>query len=286
MTNKKIVLTGSEFRRLQLLQVPMLKELDRVCRANNIVYSISNGSLLGAVRHKGFIPWDDDIDVSMLREEYEKFKKVANQLDESICFFQDHTTDENYFWGYGKLRRTGTTFIRCGQSHLKFKTGVSIDIFPLDDVPLSTAGRFFQNIRLMFLRKHLYAQVAVKNEKNFFKLLFYKIMAIRKPKSVMKKYDKIASKSRNNSKNEVRTLLFPSVGTLYVKNPISKRYSMPKKWFLDLVDYQFEDIVVKGTKDYDEALYYEYRDYMTLPPENKRDPHAPCEYYDFGGLEK
>ena len=186
---KQIELKGIEFRKLQIIQLTILKEFDRVCRENNINYSISNGTLLGAIRHKGFIPWDDDIDVSMLRDDYNKFRSISHKLDDSICFFQDHTTDPNYIWGYGKVRRTGTTFIRCGQSHLKFKTGVSIDVFPLDDVPNSTLLRVAQNIKCWFMRKHLYAQVAIKNEKNPIKLFFYKLMSFKKPKSVLKKYD-------------------------------------------------------------------------------------------------
>ena len=136
-----IEIRGEEFRRMQLLELELLIELDRVCRAHDIKYCIICGTLLGAVRHKGFIPWDDDADIGMLREEYEKFKQVANELDQEICFFQDHSTDPEYRWGYGKLRKTGTRFIRAGQEHLKCQTGVFIDIFPMDDIPKSVPGQ-------------------------------------------------------------------------------------------------------------------------------------------------
>lgn len=277
-----IVLKGEEFRRLQLIQIPLLKEFDRVCRENNITYSISGGTLIGAVRHKGYIPWDDDADIMMLREEYEKFKKVRDQLDPSICFFQDHDTDSNYIWGYGKIRRVGTKFIRCGQSHLKFQTGVSIDIFPLDDVPNSTFKRMMLDLKMWKLRKTLWAQVAKYTEKNPFKRLWYKTLALTNPEKVFKKVKKYTDKSRNNNEKEVRVLLFPSIGKMYVKNPMKTRYSMPKSWFTDVVEYEFEDMKIYGTRDYHAALYYQYRDYMTLPPVDKRDPHAPCEEYDFG----
>ena len=88
-------LSQEEFRRLQLVELCILKEFDRVCRENKINYTISCGTLLGAVRHKGFIPWDDDADISMLREDYEKFRKVANQMDPDICFFQDHRSSSH-----------------------------------------------------------------------------------------------------------------------------------------------------------------------------------------------
>lgn len=277
-----IVLTGDEFRRLQLIQMPLLKEFDRVCRKNNITYSISGGTLIGAIRHQGYIPWDDDADIMMLREDYEKFKKVRDQLDPKIAFFQDHDTDPNYIWGYGKIRRVGTKFIRCGQSHLKFQTGVSIDIFPLDDVPNSTFKRMMLDFKLWKMRKTLWAQVAKYTEKNPFKRLWYKLLATKKPEKVFKKLKKMTDKSRNDSDKEVRVLLFPSIGKMYVKNPMKTRYSMPKSWFTDVVEYPFEDMMIYGTRDYHAALYYQYRDYMTLPPVDKRDPHAPCEEYDFG----
>lgn len=108
---------------MQLLELDMLEELDRVCRKYDIKYCITYGTLLGAVRHKGFIPWDDDSDIAMLREEYEKFRKVAHEMDPSICYFQDHFNDPEYLWQYGKLRRTGTTFVRAGQEHMKGKMG-------------------------------------------------------------------------------------------------------------------------------------------------------------------
>lgn len=84
---KVAVIEGAEFRRMQLLELDMLVEFDKLCRRHNIRYVLFGGSLLGAVRHKGYIPWDDDADVGMLREDYEKFKKVACEMDEKICYF-------------------------------------------------------------------------------------------------------------------------------------------------------------------------------------------------------
>lgn len=93
------VIEGEDFRRMQLLELDMLVEFDRVCRAHGIAYTICGGTLLGAVRHKGYIPWDDDADIAMLREDYERFRSVAHEMDPSICFFQDHLSDPEYRWG-------------------------------------------------------------------------------------------------------------------------------------------------------------------------------------------
>ena len=101
-----IQLDKSTLRKLQLVELEMLIELDRICRKNNIKYTIIGGTLIGALRNKGFIPWDDDIDVAMLRSEYEKFRDACKKdLDKTRFYFQDHRNTKGYRWGYGKLRR-------------------------------------------------------------------------------------------------------------------------------------------------------------------------------------
>ena len=98
---KKVEMSNDELRRLQLNLLEMLIEIDRICRRHSIKYSLDGGTLLGAVRHGGFIPWDDDIDVIMRREEYQKFYKACRKdLDNSRCFLQASRTDRYYRWVY------------------------------------------------------------------------------------------------------------------------------------------------------------------------------------------
>ena len=277
---KQKVIQGEDFRRMQLLELDMLKELDRVCRNNGIKYQIWAGTLLGAVRHHGFIPWDDDSDVVMLRQEYERFKKVANQLDPKICFFQDHDNDPEYRWGYGKLRRTGTKYIRLGQEHVKCKTGVFVDIFPLDDVPKSTIGQMLQDFHCFIIRKIMWSEIGKYNEKGVKKFV-YTLLSKIPIDFAFKQLKWYASKSKNNTKNKVRTLCYTSIGKLYYKHPIKERYGMPKKWFHRFKTFEFEGVRLIGLKDYDEYLTYSYMDYMKLPPEEKRIQHAPVSDYEF-----
>lgn len=276
------VMSTEEFRKMQLLELEMLKEFDRVCRKNNIKYTIFGGTLLGAVRHKGFIPWDDDADIAMLREEYEKFKKVANQMNYEICFFQDNETDSEYRWGYGKLRKTGTKYIRIGQEHLKCKTGFFVDVFPMDDIPQSTIGKLVNNFFCYCLRKILWSEVGKEDKNNsiFVKKTYKELSRISTDK-IFKIVKCLSKKSNNESDNLVRTLLFPATGTLYKKNPIKIRYGMPKSYFTDLIEYDFEGCKLLGTRDYDEILTYIYGDYMDLPPIEQRDPHSPVSSYEF-----
>lgn len=275
-------LSPEQFRKMQLTELDMLVEFDRVCRNNHINYVLFGGSLLGAVRHKGYIPWDDDADIGMLREDYEKFKLHAKEMNSNICYFQDNTTDPYYRWGYGKLRRTDSIYVRVGQEHLKCKTGIFVDVFPMDDVPKSVIGQIVQDRICYCLRKILWSEVAKNNTKGLWKIWFtlLSMIPVSVPYGILKIY---TGKSKNTSLNRVRTLMFPATGTLYKKNPIKERYSMPKSWFTNRKEYEFEGKRFYGSKDYDVVLEYIYGDYMKLPPEDKREQHSPFSIIKFPG---
>ena len=280
-------ITGEDFRRLQLLELDMLVELDRVCRAHGIQYVITCGTLLGAVRHKGFIPWDDDMDVAMLREEYEKFKKVCHEMDPAICYFQDHDTDKEYRWGYGKLRRTGTTYIRPGQEKLKCRTGVFIDVLPADDIPRSSFGQILNDFYCFCLRKILWAEIGKDDQSiGSFERTAYRVLSHIRPEWVFKRVDAMAKRSRNNSPNPTRTLLLPSGAKelgMYSdgKNTLRLRYGTPKAWIREVEEFEFEGHRFFGTKYYDTYLKSRYGDYMQLPPEEKRVGKAMAETWEF-----
>lgn len=273
-------LTPAQFRKMQLAELDMLVEFDRVCRAHDINYVLFGGSLLGAVRHKGYIPWDDDADIGMLREDYEKFKQFMDEMNPEICYFQDHDTDPEYRWGYGKLRRTGSVYVRVGQEHLKSKTGIFVDVFPMDDIPQSIIGQIMQDWHCYCLRKILWSEVAKRNTTGFWRVWFSMLSKI--PVSVpFNGYNRYAKRSRNDSENRVRCLSFPATGTLYKKNPLKERYGMPKSWFTDRTEYEFEGKRLYSSTDYDTVLKYIYGDYMVLPPENKREQHSPFSQIKF-----
>ena len=162
-----ITLDQETLRKLQLTELELLQEVDRICRKCNIHYNIIAGTLLGAVRHGGFIPWDDDADVALLRPQYEKFRKACEtELDTSKFYFQDHRNTPGYRWGYGKLRRKGTVFLRQNQEHMPYAQGVFIDIFPLDGVPDNYLLRSLFNFECFCVRKMLWARVGKVADKN------------------------------------------------------------------------------------------------------------------------
>ena len=129
---------GSPLRRQQLLMLEMVKELDRICKKHGISYFLYGGTLLGAIRHHGFIPWDDDLDVGMLRKDYLRLMKVLpSELPEHIAL-QTNDTDKNYFYFFAKLRHR-RSFLDEGNYDRVFKErGVFIDIFPFDEMRLWT----------------------------------------------------------------------------------------------------------------------------------------------------
>ena len=127
----------------------------------------------------------------------------------------------------------------------------------------------FLDFKCFVYRKILWSKVAEKTESGV-RRLFFSLLAKIPAEYVYNQIEKI--RKRNRSHDRVRILLFPSFGKLYVKNPLNRRYSMPREWFLELAEYEFEDCLLYGTKDYDRMLKYMYDDYMTPPPPDKRLP--------------
>lgn len=122
-------------RKLQLCELEILDEFVRICDMHGLKYFPMGGTLLGAVRHGGFIPWDDDIDVIMPRGDYDRFAELCRSELDSRYFYQSVDTDPHYFLTYAKLRKNGTEFYEERFKNSLFHKGVFIDIFPLDDCP-------------------------------------------------------------------------------------------------------------------------------------------------------
>ena len=124
-------------RQAQLIMLDMLVEFDTICRKHNLKYWLDSGTLLGAVRHQGFIPWDDDIDLSMPLEDYRKFKEIAkSELSENI-FFQTRKTDKEFKFDYIKLRSNRASIVEFHEKdkEINYHQGVFVDIFPMLTLP-------------------------------------------------------------------------------------------------------------------------------------------------------
>ena len=147
--NGDIYQISAEMKKVWAVQIDLLKELERVCNKYNIKYFACGGTLLGSVRHQGYIPWDDDIDIMMIRDEYEKLLEHKDEF-QSPYFLQTPYTDENgYFDSNIKLRNSYTTGFMPQDLHLKINKGIFIDIVPLDAIPDD------EKLRKKFLNKAL-----------------------------------------------------------------------------------------------------------------------------------
>ena len=264
-------LTNAELRQLQLVLLEMLVETDRICKKHNIRYCIIAGTLLGAVRHKGFIPWDDDLDVAMTRGEYERFREVCKtELNTDKYFFQDNTTDTHYPWGYGRLRRFGSEFVRVGQEHLMMKTGIFLDVFPIDNVPDFPPVRGLFTAYCFFLRKILYSRSGAVIENNKARRAIYRLLQNIPLLWVFKRLDQLQGCMRGRETKYARILTFPT--------PEGRPYGYLRKWYIDMSTIEFEGKSFPCVGDWDEYLTYKFWDYMSLPPPEQRYCHPVSKF--------
>lgn len=252
-------------RQIQMIQLEMLVEVDRICKKCGIRYNIIAGTLLGAVRHGGYIPWDDDADVAFLRSEYEKFRQaVKTELDTSRFYFQDNRRTKGYRWGYGKLRRKNTLFLREYQEHMPYRQGIFIDLFPLDGVPDHYILRCVKNFECFCVRKILWSKVGQTAEKNVWKRQWYKLLAMIPEKKIWNYYHRMVCHANKKQTKMVRILTFPTP---------NRAYGYERDWYENSSDFLFEGKVFQGITDYDGYLSFKFGEYMELPPAEKRKVH-------------
>lgn len=260
-----VELSQEQLRQVQMIQLELLEEVDRICKKCHIKYNIIAGTLLGAVRHGGYIPWDDDADVALLRPEYEKFRQVVRtELDTSRFYFQDNRRTKGYRWGYGKLRRKNTVFLREYQEHMPYHQGIFIDVFPLDGVPDHYILRCIKNFECFCVRKILWSKVGQVADKNSLMRKWYQLLAKIPEDKIWNYYYKMVKTASKKNTKMVRILMFPTP---------NRAYGYYRNWYENSVDTVFEGKVFQGIKDYDAYLSFKFGNYMEFPPIEKRKVH-------------
>ena len=260
-------------RRIKDEVLNILKTFDRFCLDNNIKYVLGYGSLLGAVRHKGFIPWDDDIDVVITAFEYEKLKKAASLndqfLDSSKRYRIMFPGNENYCYPYSKVIDT-KYIIREKNIADKYNTGLFIDIFRSDNWPESRISEFLQLKKGVILRRMneicVRGNLTDKKYRILDKLLkpvdlVFRIFG-KTSQKICIAMDHIASKNRPG---RFEGVLSEGTGSIDEKKESG--------FYNNTVLATFEDSVFPIPSRYDEYLSALYGDYMTLPPPEKRICH-------------
>lgn len=246
-----------DLEKQKVILIELLHEFDRVCKKNNIPYVLFCGTALGAVRHKGIIPWDDDLDVSMLRPDYERFLKVApNDLKEQ--YFLQAEGSEHWFLNFSKLRKNNTTYLE--KFHPKDKLmhqGIYIDIFPCDN---ASDNGFIRKMQFYASRVSLAKALTKRGyETNSIKKKIFMGFCRILPRKPFLKLAQLRSK--NNSKC-VQTFL--SCTSRY------KKGIYLREWYTDKVEMDFEDMKAPVSAHYDALLTTMYGDYMQLPKEEDR----------------
>lgn len=248
----------SEINELQKIQLSMLKDFDAVCQKHRISYQLFSGTALGAVRHKGFIPWDDDIDVVMLREDYERFFDSASKELDSNKYYVQREFSEHWPMFFSKLRLNGTTYIEKYHSHdARIHQGIYIDIFPCDNLSDSRLMQKLQYIASkIVIAKSLYARGYETNStvKKCF-MQFCRILPTEPFKRLC---------IRRNDSSSLKVHTFFGGGKKF------ERSIFLREWFEQSVKMRFEDSEFPVSAHYDEMLRVMYGDYMVMPTLEQR----------------
>lgn len=264
-------------RKVQLTQLEILREVDRVCRENDIKWFLCCGTLLGAVRHQGFIPWDDDLDIGMLRRDYEKFFRLApEKMNPRFCT-QSWYTEPDYPLPFGKVRMKNTLYVEA-KSRVFRENGFYIDVFPFDNAPEDSAAQSAQAVKLndlfrLKLMKSGYRPWVEKDRINWKKRIGYLLYQLK-----ARKY----SQDELAEQYDVLAASFPEGNTLCRQRGLRKLECYPARWFRELGTCTFEGEQFPVPKDYDAVLTAQFGDYMTLPPEDKREDRHQIVRVNFG----
>lgn len=254
---------SESLRTVQLLELKILLHIDKICKEHNIPYFIHSGTLLGAVRHHGFIPWDDDVDIGMKREHYEYFIEICKKNLGDEYLLQTSTTDEGYMLPFLKIRLKGTSVSSIVDDGIIENNGVFIDVFPFDYVPDNIILRQFQRklfglLNFTLIKKYNYN---LSDKMTMEKIVepFVIILAYLPRRFLFSFREKVMTMFNNHHSNYCVNWPF---------------YEKSSKLLEGTVTQEFETFMFPSPKYWKEYLGELYGDYMQLPPENQRHSHS------------
>lgn len=267
---------NKELEHLHQLELLLASEVLRICEKHGLKIVMLAGTFLGAIRHKGFIPWDDDMDFGMPRADFERFKKICEvELNREKFFIQTDDNDKYYPFNFIKLRLNGTHVIEEFSSSADVHNGIYIDVFPIDDVASNSYVKFIQFKGFWFFRNLLWIKCGYgdreQKQKTSYKI--GKILSLFFSVDFLKKAKNFFITIGNRDTTEYVVVSDGSYGL--------EKETFPKKWLNEIDLYQFEDKMIWGFRQYQDYLTHLYGNYMELPPENKRNHHNRLKV-DFG----
>ena len=264
---KEVELSSGELASLHAIQVDILNEIVRICEINDLQYFLIGGTLLGAVRHGGFIPWDDDLDIVMPRDDYETFLEICSQQLKGSYLLDWYGTNPKYWLPYAKVRKVNTIYELESQVGLEgVPKGVWVDVFPLDNIVprkciQAIQGFLFREIRFYIRAKQLNQKSNLRWRRNL--QLFYPPLSVERLFRIMH--------GVMTFWNEKNCDHFVNFGSPYgvKKETIAKDKFFPPK---ELV---FEDYAYQVPNDTHFILERIYGNYHELPPLEQRVGHNP-----------
>ena len=255
-------------KELHDVMLTMLVDIDAVCRKYGLRYYLAYGTLLGAVRHRGFIPWDDDADIVMPRKDYERFLSIAAQSLGEKYFVQYHKTEPWYRHPFAKIRRNGTACVIQNHRHIPMHQGIFVDIFPLENVPSFNWTRKIIWGIANFTDRLCALNIAKLPPKYrwLFPLKWLLSFGV-KPSKLACIGDALICIIQARKSDRVMCA--------YVPGGNSKKNEFPSAWFGDGQDADFAGRTLRVPENAEAVLLQIYGDFMMLPPVDKRCPvHA------------
>lgn len=266
---------------VKLAQLDLLTELRRICQKHDIPYYLIGGTLIGAIRHQGFIPWDDDIDVGMLRRDYDRFQQVCRQELDPAYTLHDWDSDPASPHPFLKMKIRGSHYREGLAAQSQMDDGIFIDIFPYDNAPDRELPLRLQAMQIYLVRKILLLRCGftLDSGSKLKKLLYGTLCTLSKVRSVSA-WKKACKKLMLRHNRKPTRRVSNMCGSYSYK-----REMMDRTLVQDQVEHVFEKDMFSIPAGYHEFLRGVYGDYMKLPPEDQRVGRHQVIQMDLGGYQ-
>ena len=258
---------------LQKKELDIFKAFAKVCEKHHLQYFLVGGSALGAIRHKGFIPWDDDIDVGMPRKDYDKFVQLQSEFEGTSLFIQNFKSDPCYIYNYGKLRDSSTTFIEDIYKNHRINHGVWIDIFPIDGFSKEVMPREKLAKKVRHIWYQVYASYLPALRRKVRKQTWFKDILLNIVAGLFYIFDIAHYRNKKVERYARKIPLKGSAMAGILFGFTTEINPMETEIFDEIIKVPFEDTEVYILKEYDRYLTYLYGDYMKFPPKEEQVGH-------------
>lgn len=261
---------------IQQIQLNIVKDVDRICKKYNIKYYLISGSCLGAIRHKGFIPWDDDIDIAMMREDYDFFLSLFDkEFNTNLYYLQNEKSEHEFVWPLSRIVVKNTFLDIPSKAHIKINQGMFLDIFPLDNIPDSNKLRKKQEKWIKTITKLINRKVYRKSELSYKNYVKYIISILLSPIPLS-----FLKKTRYNFIVKYNKYSTSCVGNMASQYGYQKQI-MPREVYGNPKLMFFNDLLLpfpERPEEYLSRLFGE--NYMQIPPLHKRRVPTPVYLLD------